>query len=277
MLAHAGQSHLAWVVLHPVPLAAILLAAVLYLRAVRILRGRGRAVPRRQQAAFFAGLSLVAVALLSGLDPLGERYLLSAHMAQHLLIADIPGPLLLIGVRAPVLYFLWPKAVLVPVARSRPLRRAWTWLTRPPIALTTWLVVLYAWHLPALYQLALRDPVAHAAEHVMFAFAGMLAWWPLLDPTHHRATARAWKAFYVVVARLVGGILGIVMIVRREPLYPFYGDAARHFGISPRTDQQIAGAMMMALDFLIATIGFFWFISLTAPQKGANRHVQGRE
>lgn len=260
-LAHAGTGHVGWVAVHPMPALVLLAATLLYVRAVGILRSRGRQVPRFQQALFFSGLALVAIALLSPLDPLGEQYLLSAHMAQHLLLADLAGPLLLAGLRAPLLYFFWPRPILVKAARTAVLRKLWSVLTRPAWALGTWLVVLYAWHLPVAYEAALRHESLHILEHVSFAFTGMLAWWPLLDPTHHRAEGRMWKAFYVVVARTIGGILGIILIVLPSQLYGFYGDAPLHYGLTPRTDQQLAGAMMMAVDFIIVTAGFFYFLA----------------
>lgn len=268
LFAHAGSLHGGLLALHLLPLLAISIAAAMYVRAIRVLAGRGHRVRAGQQACFFAGLALVAIALLSGLDPLGERSLVSAHMAQHLLLADLSGPLLLLGVRSPVLYFLWPRRVLVAAARSRRLRRAWNVLVRPPVALSTWLVVLYAWHIPAAYQAALANPALHAIEHALFAFTGMLAWWPLLDPTRHRTQGRIWKAAYVLVARTVGGALGVALVVWPTQLYPRYGDAARHFGMSPLRDQQWAGAMMMTVDLLVIVIGVIAMVALIDDTDG---------
>jgi len=86
-------------------------------RATRILAGRGYRVPALQQVAWFGGLALMGVALLSPLDSLGETDLLSAHMAQHLLIADLSAPLLVIGLRSPVYAFLLPRALFAELAK----------------------------------------------------------------------------------------------------------------------------------------------------------------
>ena len=75
-------------------------------------------MPALQQAAWFGGLALMGVALLSPLDSLGETDLLSAHMAQHLLIADLSAPLLVIGLRSPVYAFLLPRSMFAALARS---------------------------------------------------------------------------------------------------------------------------------------------------------------
>ncbi len=107
----------------PAVIALLLAATALYVRAVRVLAGRGYRVPVLQQVAWHGGMALTAVGLLSPIDGLGEDLLL-AHMGQHLLIADLAAPLLLLGIRSPVYAFLLPRAVLVPLARRTMLRRA---------------------------------------------------------------------------------------------------------------------------------------------------------
>lgn len=261
MIAHAGIFSWGVISIDPVPLVGIVGAVLLYARAVGILAARGRRISRSQQASFYLGVSCIAVATQSLLDPLGEHHLVSAHMAQHLLIADIPAPLLLYGVRAPLVYFFWPRPVLVAAARSRLLRGVWAWLRQPRVALSIWLITLYAWHWPGAYEAALNSAWVHGAEHITFAATGLLAWWPLLDPTHERVVGRVWKALYVIAARMIGGILGVLMIAWPTPWYREYGVAARAYGISPLSDQQLAGTLMMTLDLIIMAAGFLIFIA----------------
>lgn len=244
-----------------VPLIGVVGAALLYLRACSILAERGRRVPTGQRIAFLSGLGLILVATQTFVDPVGESALLSFHMAQHLLIADLPAPLLLYGVRAPVLYFFWPRPVLVTAARIGVLRRFWRWLRRPQVALTVWLVTLFAWHVPVLYEAALTHRLVHDLEHVTFALGSVLAWWPLLDPTHERVEGRVWKAAYVAVARLVGGVLGVIIIGWPGQMYDTYGDAARAYGVSVATDQQVAGGMMMLVDSLVVIVAVTYFLA----------------
>ncbi|MCW2926623.1 MAG: Cytochrome c oxidase caa3-type, assembly factor CtaG-related protein [Thermoleophilia bacterium] len=253
----------------PIPLVAVLGAALLYLRACAVLEGRGRTIPGIQRASYLSGLGLILLATQTFIDPIGERSLLSLHMLQHLLIADLPAPLLLYGVRAPLLYFFWPLPVLVRVARMRRLRSFWAWLRQPQVALTVWLVTLYAWHVPVMYELALTHRLAHDLEHVSFALTGVLAWWPLLDPTHERVEGRVWKAGYVFAARMVGGVLGILLIAWPDQLYSPYGDAARAYGMSIITDQQVAGGMMMLVDITIVIVGVTYF--LATMDRGSER------
>jgi cytochrome c oxidase assembly factor CtaG len=243
-----------------VPLLGVVAAGLLYARACSILAARGRHVSGSQRASYYAGLALILVATQTFIDPVGEHALVSLHMLQHLLIADLPAPLLLYGVRAPVLYFFWPKAVLVTVARMRLLRRFWAWLRRPHVALSVWLITLYAWHVPPMYEAALTNRLVHDLEHLSFALTGVLAWWPLLDPTHQRVEGRIWKAAYVVAARMVGGVLGILLIAWPDQLYATYGSEALAYGLSATTDQQVAGGMMMLVDSAIVIVAATYFL-----------------
>src|SRR3954469_5601536 len=128
--------------LRSVDLTAIYLVALpaaLYLRAVRVLARRGFHVPNSQQALWFAGLALLAIALLSPLDHLGETDLLSAHMAQHLLLGDLSAPLLVLGARWPVYAFLLPVPVMRPLARSHTVRSVIRTVTKPLVAGPIWI------------------------------------------------------------------------------------------------------------------------------------------
>src|ERR671932_563208 len=132
-------------VLDPAGIALVAVLLALYGRAVAVLGWRGYRVPRAQQALWYSGVALMAIALLGPPDALADD-LLSAHMAQHLLLADLAAPLLLAGARTPVLQFLLPRPVLVPLARTMWLRRLFRFLRRPLVAVALWVVMLYGWH-----------------------------------------------------------------------------------------------------------------------------------
>jgi putative membrane protein len=171
---------MAW---NPAALLYLLGAVLLYGRAVRVLRGRGQRVPTWQQAAWYGGLALTAFALISPVDSLGEE-LLTMHMGQHLLLADLAAPLMIVGLRNPVLAFVLPPAVLVPLARSR-LRRVFRALRQPAVALVVFVVLLYGWHLRVLFEAALRSDAIHALQHMSFA-GSLLVWWAVLEPKRRR-------------------------------------------------------------------------------------------
>jgi putative membrane protein len=247
--------------LDPGPVALLLVALALYARATVVLRRRGRHVSIAQQAAWCAGLLLIAVALVGPLDVLASR-LLSAHMAQHVVIADLAVPLVLIGLRTPVLMFYAPRPVLVAVARRTWVRRAFATLSRPLVAVPLYVATLYLWHLGFMFEGALRSGALHALQHLSFVVASALVWWAPLEPGRLRVGGELWKAGHVLAARLGGTMLGMALLAMRAPAYgDFYGDAARAFGLAPLADQQIGGALMMIVDLVVmlgALVFFFW-------------------
>src|SRR4051812_34486307 len=157
----------------------------MYWRAVPVLRLRGYRVPASQQALYSSGAGLIAIALLGPPDALSDD-LFSAHMAQHLLLADLAAPLLLSGIRTPVLQFLLPRPLLVPLARTRWLRRLFRWLRRPLVALPIWVIVLYTWHFGFAFEGALKNPWVHALQHESFFVASLLVWWAVIEPKKRR-------------------------------------------------------------------------------------------
>jgi putative membrane protein len=239
----------------------VLVPAALYARAVAVLARRGYRVPALQQASWFAGVALLGVALLSPLDDLGETDLLSAHMAQHLLLADIAAPLLVIGLRSPVYAFMLPRALLVPLARSSGLRSVFRTMRRPLFAAPFWVLVLYGWHLAPAYEGALRYPVVHALQHQSFIVASMLVWLSVLEPARRRVPGALWKIAHIVGVRFSGMFLGMAFFIVQRPIYSgFYGNRALEHGLTPIRDQQIAGGLMLALDFvvMIGALAFFF-------------------
>ena len=237
----------------------LLLAEGLYLRALRILRSRDVAVPRWQIAAWHAGIALQAIGLLSPIDSLAEEGL-SFHMAQHLLIADLAAPLLLAGMRNPVLAFLLPRDLLVGLARSR-LRGVFRGLRQPLVSLPVYALVLYGWHFSFAFEAAVRHPLVHAAQHASFVAIGMLVWWPALEPKRRRLRGELWKIGHVLAARFLGMFLGMSFVLIRQPIYAdVYGTGDRAFGMGAVADQQLAGGMMVILDILIMVfaLGFFF-------------------
>jgi putative copper resistance protein D len=242
--------------------AYLAIGVTLYVRAVRIARGRGLEVTTFQQCAFYGGVALWAIAIFSPVHALAED-LLSAHMAQHLLIAELGGPLILVGLRAPVIFFFLPKPAMVWLARRRTLRRMMRGLTVPFAAIAAYAVVLYGWHFAPAFEAALHHPFVHALQHESFFVIAILVWIPALEPTRRRLRGELWKAGHIIGARLVGMFLGAAFIVMRTPAYDWYVGRTAEHGISPLEDQRIAGALMMSLDvaIILFAVAFFFFRS----------------
>jgi putative copper resistance protein D len=246
----------------------LVLAEFLYLRAVRVLAARGYDVPFWQQVAWHGGIACTAAGLLSPLDGLSED-LLSAHMAQHLLIADLAAPLLLVGLRSPVYAFLLPRPALVAVARRRRLRRFFRSIRRPLVAIPVFVVLLYGWHVGFMFEGALDNEAVHVLQHWSFVFGSVLVWWAPLDPKRRRLHGELWKIGHLIGARLAGMFLGMAFVIMRSPAYDTYAESAPDRGLHPVTDQQIAGGMMLGLDFLVMVFAlclFFWAAARDADE-----------
>jgi putative copper resistance protein D len=255
------------VAIDPGVIAWLLVAEVLYVRAIRILGARGVDVGRGQQACWHAGIALQAVGLLSPVDAFGDR-LLSAHMAQHLLIADLAAPLLLAGLRTPVLVFLLPRSVLVPLARRSGLRRTLRAARRPIPAIALYALILYGWHLDFAFSAAVEQPAVHALQHASFVAAGMLVWWSALEPKRRRLQGELWKIGHMLGARLVGMFLGMAFVLIRVPVYTgVYGSGERALGLDAVGDQQVAGALMVVTDILLMVFVLIFFFVHAAREQ----------
>jgi cytochrome c oxidase assembly factor CtaG len=202
---------------------------------------------------FTAGIGVALLAVCSPLDPLGEQKLLTAHMAQHLLLGDIAPLLLVAGVTGPLCLFVVPRRVLRSTGHSRALRRALHLLLTPWVTLAVWATVVYVWHVPALYDAALAHPLLHDLEHSSFLVAGLLVWTLILDPVRRNAHTSGRRAAYAAGVFLLGMPLAEVLI-SSGPVYPWYEAIAhRPFGLTAASDQAHAGLLMMAEQ--VATLG----------------------
>jgi putative membrane protein len=245
----------------PVAIGLLLLAGGLWTRAALALRRRGQPLPTLQWLFWWSGLGLLAFALMGPLDGLADQ-VLTAHMAQHLLLGDVAAPLLVAGVRSPMLQWFLPRPVLVPLARSAGLRRAGAAIRRPLPALAIFVVSLYGWHFAASFDAALRHPAVHALQHESFLLANGLVWWVVLEPGKRRMPGELWKIPYIFAARMASMFLGVGLVFSRSPWYAgFYGDRPRAHGLRPLLDQQYAGGMMMSFDIIVMVFAltlFFW-------------------
>jgi cytochrome c oxidase assembly factor CtaG len=251
------------------------LPAFLYVRALRILRRRGLRVPVWQQAAWFGGLALIGVALLSPLDDLGDTDLVSAHMAQHLLIGDLSAPLILIGLRWPVYPFLLPRAMAAAIGSSKPIRKIFRFLKFPLVAAGLWILILYGWHVAPAYEAALRNPVLHAFQHQTFVIGSLLVWVSVLEPNRARVPGGLWKIAHITGVRFAGMFLGMAFVIVSHPFYSgFYGDRALQHGLTPDQDQGIAGGMMLGVDFLVMIGALIFFFLRSATDAEAEQRAE---
>jgi putative membrane protein len=228
---------------------ALELAAIVYVCGWLNLRARrpGRAAVWRL-AAFLTGLGTLFVALASPLDTFADR-LLVVHMAQHLVLLVAAPALIVLG--APTV----PLLLGLPAGRTRAAVGAFLIALgdrcgHPLFGLAAMSVAIWAWHLPAAFELALRSPTWHFAEHASFLGAGLLFWWPVVQPWPSRQRWPRWAMIpYLLLADVQNTALAALLVFSDRVLYPSY---AR--GGSPLDDQVAAGVLMwvpMSLAYLI--------------------------
>jgi cytochrome c oxidase assembly factor CtaG len=245
----------------PLIAAVLLLAGGIYLRGWLILRSRGaRHYTARRLACYGFGLAALYVALQSPLDVFA-KFSLQVHMVQHLFLIIVVPPLILWS--APVLPWLvglppWLLDWLGPFARWRLLQALIRRMVHP---VTSWLVlvvVLWLWHWPAMYQLALENPAWHQWEHASLLVASMLFWWPVMQPYPSRtAVSKWWLIPYLFLAGVQGTVLAGLITFSDRVLYANYAVVPNPWGLTALQDQQLAGALMwvpMSLALLIALV-----------------------
>ncbi len=258
----------------PLVLVLAAVAVAFFVSGWRRLRSRRpELAPPSRLALFLAGVAVVVVGLVSPLDAIAEEYLQSAHMLQHVLIADLGVVLALLAVRGPLSMFFLPRDLLAPLARAQPLRRSLSFLLRPRVAVPLWIAVLVVWHIPAMYDAALRHPAVHRGEHLSFVVVGALVWTILIDPARHGRLTLNERLGLAVVLFWVGQVLAYPFVFGFEPYYDVYVDQPhRLFGLSPLTDQKLAGLVMMVEQ--AATLGVAIVILLRLARRAkTTRHV----
>jgi len=207
-------------------------AAVLAL-AVYLPAAHRQAVPGWRRACFVAGATLIAAPLNSPLETIAVHYLLLGHLVQNAMIADLAPPLLLLGLSpamgAAILRRLGPVAGLAHAGVSWPL----------------WVVGWYAVHLDRPYTYALRHPLALDAEHAFLILIGLAFWWPVIVPGARRMTSGV-AVLYLLGAFVAASFLGLAYTFIPDPLYQYYVQAPRLWGISAARDQNLGGVLMTA-------------------------------
>jgi len=232
-----------------VPVVALFLTiAAIYFRGWRRLtKLLPRQFPTSCLLLFWLGLALLFIALESPLDAFSSL-LLQAHMVQHLLLMMVVPPLLLLGQpMLPILRGLprpFVKEGLGPFLRWPALRGFSGALVIPWVAWLLYNLTTVFWHLPALYELALRSPAWHNLEHACFFWTAMLFWWPVVQPWPSRSRWNRWGLIpYLLAADLVNTAIAGSFVFSGKVLYPSYA-AAPLGGLSPLTDQMAAGVIM---------------------------------
>ncbi|MBI2912640.1 MAG: cytochrome c oxidase assembly protein [Chloroflexi bacterium] len=267
LLHIGGYEWLDWH-LHPDVLLLVLGLEAAYLYAVTYLRQRvtdvGR-VKRSQVVTFSLGVLVLYVGAGTPIHDLSERYLLSAHMFQHLLFTMVAAPLLLAGTPA----WLWQALLQGP--RVTQVARV---LTHPLLAFAVFNATLLLTHLPPAVDLSLRHHFFHLFVHSVLVGTALLMWWPVISSVPELpAISYPSQMAYLFLQSLLPAVMASFITFSDSVVYSFYGEAPRIWGISPIADQQIAGGLMKLLGTMILwsfmTVVFFkWYGLEEAEARG---------
>ncbi len=230
-------------------LLALLLTEFLYLRGwLRLRPASVKLIPAWRVISFSLGLFLIWMAVGSPLAALDEQ-MLTVHMIQHLLLMTFAAPLMLLGL--PVTPFLqglphqFAQAVVGPLFRWPPVQRLGRMLVRPAFSWLAATATLVGWHVPVIFTLALQSGAWHRFEQATFLVAGLLFWWPIVQPWPNAPAEPRWSILlYLFLATLPCDILSAFLVFSERVAYPVYLSASRQSDLSVLTDQQCAGALM---------------------------------
>lgn len=241
----------------PLAILGLLAASVAYARVYRRAASRSEAVGAGHWIPYAAGILALAAALLSPLDAIGDRWLLSAHMAQHILLSDLAPALIVLGLRAPVLPLGLPKGGLRLIAPGGRWGRLLAVLTSPWLAIPLWATATWVWAIPAVFDFAAQHTVVHALEHATLFYTGLALWWLIVDPLPRaRLRAGGQRLALLGFTRLASAAICVPLTWMTSAQYPLYASAPRSFGLSALADQQLAGAGMCFVEFLVFGIAF---------------------
>jgi putative membrane protein len=218
-------------------------------------------------ASFLVGVSLMFLALTSPLD-VGADRLLTLHMLQHVFLATIGPPLVLLGL---------PDAMLRPVFSNPAALKVGKLVFHPVTTGAIFIVNMWFWHVPPVYDLAVTHLEVHVVMHFAFMGSGLLFWWPVMQPS--RLLPRVGdgaRLLYLFAAGMPMALLAMLFFASNGVIYDYYEQPDRLWGISPMDDQQIAGLVMGALgeaaSFAAITLLFFRFLD----REEAEARTQGR-
>ena len=248
----------------PVVIGLLVIIAVAYVYRLNYFKAQGsypslveKGLIKPSQPYYYAfALLVIFIALQSPIDTLSDQ-LFTMHMIQHLLLALIAAPALLLGI---------PEAFINSALNLHPwIRPIVRGISTGRAAFILFNVTLIVWHIPALYELTLRNEFVHNVEHAMFFWTGVLSWWPILSPTKKvPRLSYPGQLLYIFLVATPGGILGAWLVFTNRILYPSYAATPNIWNMSTLEDQQLGGLIMMVpgkfIYFIALSIVFFiWF------------------
>jgi cytochrome c oxidase assembly factor CtaG len=245
----------------------------LYVYAVEPLRKKyhlADEVKISQAVAFLLGVGIIFFALFSPIDYIGDHYLFSVHMVQHLLLSLVGPALMVIGT---------PAWLIKPLLRHPVFLKTAKIITWPYVAFTLLNADLFIWHAPALYDLTLANESVHLLEHLTYIVFGVIFWWPVFSPLEEGLPRLniGGSILYLFFAGMPMTLLGAGLTFV-PPLYAPYINAPRLWGLSAATDQQLGGLIMwIPIDLMYIVMMSGLFIRWLQKQEEKQRAEEARQ
>lgn len=236
----------------PVLWILLLAATVWYVSMLRRARANGHAVGPKHWGFFYLGELLAFLTLTSPINTIAIHWLLWAHMFQHTLLADIIPPLVILGLRDPVLTSGLSPSAREWLARHPRAGRFLSFMTLPAVCVPLWSATVIGWALPPIFDFATAHHQLLELERTMLFGAGMAMWWMLIAPVPaKRSQTGVSRLIYLTISRGAGALVGLTLTFVSTTLYPLYVSFPRGFGIAALTDQQLAGATMCVIESFV--------------------------
>lgn len=236
--------------------ALLALMTLAYARRVHTLAGTTRSVGTMRQVSFYSSVVILVAIPLSPLGSSDQNSFVS-HMVEHLMIGDLGALLMVLGLTGPLIQ---PLLKINVVAALRP-------LTHPVFAALFWILNMYIWQIPLLFEAALNNDALHVIQHMCYFAAGFNVWMALFGPLPKPAWfGNAAKLIFIAGMWAADMILGNVFVFSSTAYYEQYLSADNMWGLSPEADQSVAGAVMMGVDTVIAFILLAWLFFKAASE-----------
>jgi cytochrome c oxidase assembly factor CtaG len=214
----------------------------------------------RKTLNYSLGVLVIFLALVSPIDTLGDDYLFSAHMLQHMMLGIVAPVLLVAGIPASFVQ-AWLRIPFIAGLENV--------LGYPPLTLIIANATFWIWHLPVLYNMTLENEAVHIVEHLMFLTTGVMLWWPVFKPVSKGRLTPLGAIVYMAIAAFISTILGIIFTVSDTPYYASYAHPndelgalkliREDWGLTQLADQKLGGAIMWEPAGAI----FLWAIMVT--------------
>ena len=253
----------------PIVILALVAYLWIYVQRWRTSRREGgpRAAPVGRLLLWITGIALLAVALISPVDRLGEQFA-TFHMVQHLLLADLVPICLTVALT---------KHILRPVTRRiHRIERAAGPFGHPAFGVIAYAAGMWVWHIPALYEAALKNSGVHVLEHLTFAAVGLLYWWHLLSPIRSRLRLGGLgPVLYMASTKLAVGMLGILLAFSPSLLFDSYESGGTRWGLSAIDDQHVAGVLMALEQSLVMGVALaYLFIRMLQESEEEDQRAE---